>query len=61
MRVTDMLTIHQHVNPQIYSCNVIIIHPVNTKMTIFWDASHCSLLEVYRRFGGTYLKIYTWG
>jgi hypothetical protein len=24
------------------------------KMAVFWDVASCSLVEAYRRFGGTY-------
>jgi hypothetical protein len=24
------------------------------KMTVFWDAAPCSLVEIFRRFRGTY-------
>jgi hypothetical protein len=31
-----------------------VLTAANMKMTVFWDVAPCSLVEVYRRFRGTY-------
>jgi hypothetical protein len=31
-----------------------VLTPVVTKTTTFWDITPCSMMEVNRRFGGTY-------
>jgi hypothetical protein len=54
VRASNILSAFTNTGTQHLTVGFEVLTAVSTKMAVFWVVAPCSLVEVYRRFGGTY-------